>query len=96
MKITYYIFCIQWLWKNRLWNDSRQKFRAMNKAWECRKARKRYKTRQDRFLKRYPNAALRNDVLQICPEEVYGAGRIISCENVSCTECKKEFWTKKN
>jgi hypothetical protein len=33
-QLKYYIFVIQWLWKNRSWQDSRQKFKQMNKEWE--------------------------------------------------------------
>ena len=42
-KIRYYIFCIKWLWKNREWAPSRQKFKAMEKAW-VKKSRKGDKT----------------------------------------------------
>ena len=30
-KIKYYIFAIKWLWKNRTWDNTRQKFKAMEK-----------------------------------------------------------------
>ena len=33
-KLKYYIFCIKWLWKNRTWENTRQKFKAMEKAWK--------------------------------------------------------------
>lgn len=33
-KIRYYIFCIKWLWKNRNWSNTRQKFKAMQKDFE--------------------------------------------------------------
>ncbi len=32
-KLRYYLFCIKWLWKNRTWDNTRQKFKAMEKAW---------------------------------------------------------------
>ena len=32
-KLRYYLFCIKWLWKNREWENTRQKFKAMEKAW---------------------------------------------------------------
>lgn len=32
--IRYYLFCIKWLWHNRKWDNSRQKFKAMEKAWK--------------------------------------------------------------
>jgi len=31
--IKYYIFCIRWLWQNREWANTRQKFRALERAW---------------------------------------------------------------
>lgn len=33
-KIKYYIFCIQWLWKNRHWENTRQKFKAMERDFK--------------------------------------------------------------
>lgn len=30
-KIKYYIACIKWLWNHREWENSRQKFKAMEK-----------------------------------------------------------------
>ncbi len=30
-KIKYYIFCIKWLYKNRKWDNTRQKFKKMEK-----------------------------------------------------------------
>ncbi len=33
-KIKYYLFCIKWLWKNREWENTRQKFKAMEKVYQ--------------------------------------------------------------
>jgi len=33
MVLKYYIFCVKWLWRNRDWKSTRQKFKAMEKAW---------------------------------------------------------------
>lgn len=33
--IKYYIFCLRWLYKNREWGISRQKFKAMERDWRC-------------------------------------------------------------
>lgn len=33
-KLKYYIFCIKWLWKNRRWDNTRQKFKAMEKEYK--------------------------------------------------------------
>lgn len=30
----YYWFCIKWLWKNRTWENTRQKFKAMEKDYK--------------------------------------------------------------
>jgi hypothetical protein len=32
--IRYFLFCIKWLWKNRTWENTRQKFKAMERDWE--------------------------------------------------------------
>ena len=34
--IKYYLFCINWLWKNRGWKTTRKKFKAMERAWNRR------------------------------------------------------------
>ena len=35
--IKYYLFCIKWLWTNRAWANTRQKFKAMQNAYESRR-----------------------------------------------------------
>jgi hypothetical protein len=30
-KVRYYLFVIRWLWRNREWANTRQKFKAMEK-----------------------------------------------------------------
>ena len=30
-KIRYYLFAIKWLWRNREWSNTRQKFKALEK-----------------------------------------------------------------
>lgn len=32
-KLKYYVFCIRWLWKNRTWENTRQKWKAFEKDW---------------------------------------------------------------
>lgn len=32
-KIRYYMFCIKWLWKNRDWRNTRQKFKALERDY---------------------------------------------------------------
>lgn len=32
--IKYYLFCMKWLWKNRNWKNTRQKFKRMEMEWE--------------------------------------------------------------
>ena len=32
-KLSFYWFCINWLWKNRTWCDTRQKYKALNRAY---------------------------------------------------------------
>ena len=44
-------------------------------------------TRQAVFLKKYPEAKVKNGVLNICPENITG-----ECHSKNCDECKKKFW----
>lgn len=47
------------------------------------------KTRQNKFLKIFPNTKLRNGAIQICPHEI---GEIIDCPAGLCEECCKDYW----
>mgnify|MGYP000111527741 CR=1 FL=1 len=56
------------------------------------------KTRQDEFLKMYPNALRHKstDVIMVCPEDIsgktpYNSGR--GCD-ISCAECCQDYWLK--
>ena len=33
-KIRYYLFCIRWLYMNRDWKNTRQKFKAMERDYK--------------------------------------------------------------
>lgn len=33
-KLRHSLFCIRWLWRNRNWGASRQKYKALDRAWE--------------------------------------------------------------
>ena len=48
-------------------------------------------TRQDRFLKMFPNAALLDKIIKICPEEI-DIENSISCGGRSCEICRKNYW----
>ena len=48
-------------------------------------------TRQDKFLKMFPNAALLNKILKICPEEIDIVSGI-DCGKQSCYTCRKNYW----
>lgn len=48
-------------------------------------------TRQDRFLKMFPNAALSNRIIKICPEEI-DIKNSINCGKQSCDICRKNYW----
>lgn len=48
-------------------------------------------TRQDEFLKMFPNAALIDEIIKICPNEIdilIG----IDCGKQSCDTCGKDYW----
>lgn len=49
------------------------------------------KTRQDRFLKLFPNAALSNRIIKICPVEI-DTKNSINCGKQSCDICRKNYW----
>lgn len=38
-KIKYYLFCVKWLWRNRHWENTRQKFKAMEKEYRRRSSK---------------------------------------------------------
>ena len=33
-ELRFNLFCIRWLWKNRGWENTRQKHKAMMREWE--------------------------------------------------------------
>lgn len=49
------------------------------------------KTRQDRFLKLFPNAEVWNGVIKICPNEIDMKSGI-NCGAQSCDTCRKNYW----
>ncbi len=51
-------------------------------------------TGQSELLKIFPNAALYNGVISVCPADFDGKFREdgLCCNCVLCTECKKEYW----
>lgn len=49
------------------------------------------KTRQDVFMAHYPDGALDDGVLRICPRNVYKSAEI-NCNNTTCYLCKRGFW----
>lgn len=51
------------------------------------------KTRQSEFLKMFPNAKIYNDVIWLCPKYIgcdYKPEE--NCNEISCFDCKREFW----
>lgn len=49
------------------------------------------KTRQDVFMAHYPDAALDDGVLRVCPRNVHKSDEI-NCNNTTCYFCKRVFW----
>jgi hypothetical protein len=31
--VRYWWFCVRWLWRHRDWEDTRQKYKTMNREW---------------------------------------------------------------
>ena len=56
------------------------------------------KTRQEVFLKKFPEAEIGNNgVLELCPKCIYGNTKEINCQiniigTTACFYCKKNFW----
>lgn len=56
------------------------------------------KTRQDVFLKKFPQAEIGNNgALELCPKCIYGNTKEINCQinilgTTACFYCKKKFW----
>lgn len=56
-----------------------------------------YKTRQSVFLEQYPDAKIDDDgVIAICPTAFSSVYRddIGKCPWVTCSKCRKEFWSQ--
>ncbi len=49
------------------------------------------KTRQDKFLKMFPNAPLVDEVINICPN-IIDIQYNVDCDEFSCEQCKKSYW----
>lgn len=49
------------------------------------------KTRRDVFLAHYPDAALDDGVLRVCPRNVCKSAEL-NCNNATCYLCKRAFW----
>lgn len=48
-------------------------------------------TRQDRFLKMFPNASIWNNVIRVCPNEINMKSGV-DCGKQTCGTCKKNYW----
>ena len=74
-------------WCNML-GDVTPEFIATVEKWSQEHPRK---TRQDVFLENYPDAALDNGTLRVCPRNVYKSAEL-NCNNTTCYLCKRAFW----
>ena len=61
---------------------------AMVEKWSKEHPRK---TRQDVFMAHYPDAALEDGVLRVCPRNVYKSAKL-NCNNATCYLCERAFW----
>lgn len=67
-----------------------EKYVAIVEKWS---AEHPIKTRQSEFLKMFPNADIRNEVIRICPRKI-DQNSITSeeCEKSVCFGCQKKYW----
>lgn len=51
-------------------------------------------TRQEKLLKNYPNVKMVEDIIDICPDKLYGHNAIPAdeCAKRNCYSCKEKFW----
>lgn len=53
------------------------------------------KTRQSEFLKIYPNAAMNDGAIKICPLDLnVNFNCRATSERISCNTCRKDYWLK--
>ena len=53
------------------------------------------KTRQSVFLKLYPNAAINDGAIKLCPLDLnVNFNCRATSEQISCNTCRKEYWVK--
>ena len=51
------------------------------------------KTRQSEFLKIFPKAEIKDDVLWMCPKYIsYDYRPEENCRKINCSDCKRKFW----
>ena len=51
------------------------------------------KTRQSEFLKMFPKAEIKDNVLWMCPKYIrYDYRPKENCYEISCGDCKRKFW----
>ena len=50
------------------------------------------KTKQDNFLKLFPNATQDNGIIDICPLDIDKTLNI-DCKNISCLDCQEKYWS---
>lgn len=74
------------------WGDDLEKIDDIVEKWSKENP---VKTRQSEFFKIFPKARMRNDVVNICPCKVdKDFLQVDGCENASCYECQKEYWSE--
>lgn len=44
--IRYYLFALRWLWNNRSWKSTRQKWKALDRAWAEREKERKNEARK--------------------------------------------------
>lgn len=71
------------------WTPPEQQIRIVEE-WSAAHPRK---TKQSMFLVQYPNARLDSEnILCICPENVFGKTACINNCDILCYDCRHEFW----
>lgn len=75
---------------DKIWNVNQEKIDIVQKWSDSHPI----KTRQSEFLKMFPNAEIKDGIIQICPFSVDGnrGCYVKELEYSKCQKCRQEYW----
>lgn len=77
-------------------DEKASRVKSIVEQWAKEHPVKPIKTRQSEFLKIFPETAVRNGVIFLCPkltcQTLAGTDSISRCERNDCAKCRREYW----